>query len=235
LADLANHAWPCLLLWAAELICREAAHYKLEAASLMDQIIDRIRAKPPHQPPYVLEDVQAHPPRKLFTWLGVEWLGTSLWWLALVWIMVLGVLLGFLLAPASVRRVRQKLRFGLTYGGLIAFSVLTHQVGQVLAGRLAGAPMKGVVFTATLAYHIYADRLEYPSSVHLTRALGGPAANLLLGMGALVASRAPGRHPFARFLAALNLAFSLASLTPLPTMDGGAALYELRHWRSRVD
>ena len=92
--------------------------------------------------------------------------------------------------------------------------------------------MKGVVFTATLAYNTYPEEAPLPASVHMTRALGGPAGNLVLGA---VALKLHGRHPRIRglrYLGGLNLLFTCAALTPLPTMDGGAAI---RAWRQRQE
>jgi Zn-dependent protease len=95
-----------------------------------------------------------------------------------------------------------------------------------------GAPLSGVVFTATLAYQLYPEEGDQPSHVHLTRALGGPLAHLLLGLAALLAWSLGGRNRLLGYLAGLNLAFATASMAPIPTMDGGVVLRELRRRRA---
>ena len=107
-----------------------------------------------------------------------------------------------------------------------------HNLAQFLAGKLVGAPLSAVVVTATLMYQIYQGDRTYPSRVHLVRGLGGPAGNLLLGIAALAANAVVGDNGFLRFVTVLNLLFAVASLAPIPTMDGGALLHELQHWRS---
>ncbi len=62
--------------------------------------------------------------------------------------------------------------------------------------------------------------------------LGGPGANLLISILMPPVYLAGERRRFALFLTVVNLAFTLAALTPLPTMDGGAVLHELRNWRA---
>ncbi len=90
--------------------------------------------------------------------------------------------------------------------------------------------MRAVVFTATLAYNTYPEEAPLPARVHMTRALGGPAGNLLLGVVALKLHRRYPRIRALAYLGWLNVLFTCAALTPLPTMDGGAAI---RAWRQR--
>jgi hypothetical protein len=142
-----------------------------------------------------------------------------------LWLFALGLLLARRTAPGRGRAAT--LRLGAAYALLTAASMVWHQVGQILAGRLVGAPLSGVVFTATLAYQLYPAEDDQPRHVHLVRALGGPAAHLVLGLAAGLVWRRR-RTALPGYLAALNLAFAGASLAPLPTMDGGVLLRELR-------
>lgn len=193
----------------------------------MTTLRERLLAEPPNPPPYVLEDVGAAEPRLVVRALGTDWLATESAWISIGWLAVLGQVMARVL-PDRSRRGRAVAGLGFT--GLTAFSMIAHQIGTIAAARSVGAPMKGVVFTATLAYNTYPEEAPLPESVHMTRALGGPAGNLLLAVVALGLHR---RHPRIRALAYLgwlNALFTCAALTPLPTMDGGAAI---RAWRQR--
>ena len=64
-----------------------------------------------------------------------------------------------------------------------------HQLGHAWAARRTGWPMSGVMFIWVLAASLYPrDEPELPARVHVRRALGGPAASLLLAiaMGLIV-------------------------------------------------
>ena len=192
--------------------------------------MDRINAKPPHQPPYVIENAETLPRFKLASFLGVDWLGTPYAWVSPIWILSVGELISFL--GPSKNNLGVQLLTGLGYAFLIAFSIFTHNISQIISGKIVNAPAKAVVITATLFYQEYGDKREYPSRIHLVRAISGPLGNLLLGCGMLVVYFLFGRNNFALFLAIVNLVFTLAALTPVPTMDGGEIIHELRHWRS---
>ena len=193
----------------------------------MTTLRERLLAEPPNTPPYVLEDVGAAEPQLVVRALGTDWLATESAWISIGWLAVLGQIMARVL-PGRSRSGRTLAGLGFT--GLTGVSMLAHQIGTIAAARSVGAPMRAVVFTATLAYNTYPEEAPLPSSVHMTRALGGPAGNLLLGVVALKLHR---RHPRIRALAYLgwlNVLFTCAALTPLPTMDGGAAI---RAWRQR--
>ena len=117
---------------------------------------------------------------------------------------------------------------GLVFGLLIAGSMVVHQLGGVVAGRLVHAPMLEVVFTGTLAYDVYQESEDYSNLIHIVRGLGGPAANLGLGLIMLGIYLAGLSSPFVLFLGILNVLFCFAALTPIPTMDGGIILKHLR-------
>ena len=195
----------------------------------MTALRERLLAEPPKPPPYVLEDVGAAEPQLVVRALGTDWLATEWAWVSVGWLAVLGQVIARVL-PGRSRRGRTLAGLGFT--GLTGFSMLAHQIGTIAAARSVRAPMRAVVFTATLAYNTYPEEPPLPARVHMIRALGGPAGNLLLGVVALKIHR---RHPRIRALAYLgwlNVLFTCAALTPLPTMDGGAAI---RAWRQRQD
>jgi membrane-associated protease RseP (regulator of RpoE activity) len=64
------------------------------------------------------------------------------------------------------------------------------------------------------------------------RALGRPVGNLLLGAGALLLNTVTGPNHYLVLLMVVNFVFFAASGAPLPGLDGGSVLHELRHWRS---
>ena len=108
-----------------------------------------------------------------------------------------------------------------------------HQLGHAWAARRTGHPMTGVRLWGVLSTSVYpADEGPLPARVHVRRALGGPAASLLLTLAAggvaLALRGAPGglRAP-TLFLFLENLfVFTLQALVPLGFNDGAT----LRHW-----
>ena len=123
-----------------------------------------------------------------------------------------------------------RLFLGLGYAVLIAASIVLHTIGHLLFGHWVGYPMQGNLLTATLPVNLY-DGHRYPSRIHVIRSLGGPAMNLLVALVAIGLNRLAGVNQFLTFLAGVNLLFVLAALMPIPTMDGGVLVRELRNWR----
>jgi hypothetical protein len=160
--------------------------------------------------------------------LGIDWMASRLAWGAPVWMVAVGLAIG--LVAESDAAVGTRLLFGLAYGALILASILVHYLGGAVAGRLVDAPMREVVFTATLAYNVYDESRAYPSRVHLIRGLGEPAANLILGavMLGICLSATPSHLVF--FLAILNLSFFVIAMAPFPTMHGGVLV---KHFKAR--
>jgi hypothetical protein len=140
-----------------------------------------------------------------------------------------GIVIGLIAESRATPGTRFLL--GLAYGALILASIVLHYLGGAVAGRLVHAPMRRVVFTATLAYNEYDESREYSSSVHLIRGLGEPAANLILGAVMLGLYLAGNHSHIVFFLAVLNLAFFIIAMAPFPTMHGGVLLKNLKGWR----
>jgi hypothetical protein len=185
--------------------------------------------KPPRTPPYVFEDMERVQPRRLLTVFGIDWMASPSAWVAPIWMLAVGVVIG--LIAESHEAAGKRLLLGLAYGALILASILVHYLGGAVAGRLVHAPMRQVVFTATLAYNVYDESRNYPSRVHLIRGLGEPAANLILGAVMLGLYLAGDHSHLVLFLAVLNLAFFIIAMAPFPTMHGGVVLKNLRAWR----
>ncbi len=192
----------------------------------MSWITDHITAQPPHTPPYVLENTTNVRPLRLCSVLGIDWMASRAAWIAPLWIAAFGVAVSLIAQVGS--GLGQRLIIGLVYGLLAAASIVIHQLGGALAGKLVGAPMRSVTFTATLAYNGYDESTDYSRAIHIVRGLGEPAANLLLGAIMLVLYSAGFDSHFVLFLAVLNLAFFAIALAPLPTMHGGVILKHLK-------
>jgi hypothetical protein len=188
---------------------------------------DFVLSEPPHAPPYVFEDTTRTPPRGLGTLFGIEWLATPTAWISLLWMTAVGIAIAIITESGAAS---QRVLTGLVYAVLIGASILWHQLGGAIAGKLIGAPMRRVTLTATLAYNEYDESRPYPSRVHLIRGLGEPVANLILGAVMLGLYWAGYHRHVVLFLAVLNLAFFVIAMAPLPTMHGGVVLKHLKAW-----
>lgn len=105
---------------------------------------------------------------------------------------------------------------------LVILSALCHELGHLTALRLVGAKVEQIRLTAFGA-EIRADTryLSYGREIFCT--LAGPAINLIL---AVVLARAAGDY----LLAGANLFLGVFNLLPLPSLDGGRALYLAVSW-----
>ena len=102
---------------------------------------------------------------------------------------------------------------------LVGLAALCHELGHLLALRLAGAEVERLRLTAFGA-EILADTrfLPYPREILCT--LAGPAVNLAL---ALILSRMAGDY----ILAGANLLLGGFNLLPIPPLDGSKVLFSL--------
>jgi hypothetical protein len=112
-----------------------------------------------------------------------------------------------------------------------------HQLGHAWAAHRTGWPMSGVMFIWVLAASLYPrDEPELPARTHIRRALGGPAASLLLAivMGMGVWGIRPFTTPIDYLLLYIFLDnllfFTLGAMLPLGFTDGSTLL---RYWPER--
>jgi membrane-associated protease RseP (regulator of RpoE activity) len=176
----------------------------------------------------VFEEFGSAPRRVLGRAFGVEWSTSPSGWLTLPAFGSLGLIAGLLWWDGPLAE-----RVGVgVLAGLVVLSIqILHELGHVVSARLAGGPMREVRFVAVRPLTLYHDAVEPPSRVHLGRAVGGPAMNLLLGLVALPLWGAadPGIGAFLLGMFALiSLAFGLVSLLPIPSVDGEVIWRELR-------
>jgi Zn-dependent protease len=183
------------------------------------------------RPLLVLEDI-AHPSRRLFTALGVEWWATRwawagpLFWLALGWGVAWGERMGQ--GDAVAWGGAQTLWAGAAYGALLWLTNLTHTLGHVVASLAVGTPMDAVVVTSTRDVTVYRGaKRTAPPGVRALRSLGGPLANVLVGVvtvGLEAGPPTPGGAadgtPWLLVFGVLNLCVAAWTLAPVPTLDG---------------
>lgn len=107
---------------------------------------------------------------------------------------------------------------------LVALSALCHELGHLTALKLVGAKVEQIRLTAFGA-EIRTDTryLSYGREIFCT--LAGPAVNLFL---AVVLARVTGDY----LMAGANLFLGVFNLLPLPSLDGGRALYLMVCWAS---
>jgi Zn-dependent protease len=190
------------------------------------KLIQYILREPPAPPPYVPDRLATLRPRRIVRLLNVDWMVSGTAWFAPVWIAGVGIAISLVAHLGD--NTGEGLLVGLLFGLLIAGSMVVHQLGGILAGRFAKAPMLQVVFTGTLAYDLYQESEDYTNRVHILRALGGPVANVALGLIMLAIYFSGFHSPLVLFAGVLNVLFCFAAMMPIPTMDGGIILKHLR-------
>jgi Zn-dependent protease len=109
-----------------------------------------------------------------------------------------------------------------------------HALGHIVGGKLVSSPMDELLLTATRGVNIYhGDQNALPGRVHLGRSLGGPAMNLLAGLGLLALTPGAGAGPGEALLArvmAVNLFMGVGSFLPIPSVDGAVIWREVVRW-----
>ena len=124
---------------------------------------------------------------------------------------------------------------GLLRGTVIFVSILVHELGHAVVGDMLRLRPLGIVV------HGFGGLCQYGRAPTAGRgflaALAGPAAGLVLGLGALVVSLLlPADLPrgialLLHWLVVINLFWSVFNLLPMLPLDGGMMLYHaLRAW-----
>lgn len=165
--------------------------------------------------------------------LGVEiWLtASSLLLSGLLWLLFsAGALLWFGLSIGVAATV------GFTAVILHWLGDLIHHCGHAWVARRIGYPMRRIVSWTIMFTSAYPkDEPPLPAAVHIRRALGGPAASLLITFtsGALLLSLPEGNSPLylltTFFFWENLLVFFLGAFVPLGFTDGSTLL----HWWPR--
>lgn len=156
---------------------------------------------------------------------------------------------GFIVLSAAIGHVArhwfrlrppQAIAGGILAAAIHLLSEFWHQLGHARAARRTGYPMRGIHFFTILGASRYPrDEPVLPPDIHITRALGGPQASLLLaavsGVLALLLRPFGGLLAFLATFTALDnlLVFVLGALTPNPFLetDGVTILRHLQRGR----
>ena len=166
----------------------------------------------------------------MFTLLGLPWTRTSETILFVISRMALGLVAAWLLLPNETPALR--LIWGLVYGLVVISVQVIHTVGHILSSRRVSPPMREVrsllVGFATLYPR---EAVPLPASTHLTRSLGGPIMNLVVGLVALLIWGVIGGHGLS-FFGWVNVALGLIALLPIPGIDGSVIWRELGNYLS---
>lgn len=176
--------------------------------------------------PLLYDDLETSPRRHLFSFAGVPFTATHNAWLGVL--SHIGICIIVALVTLPDRDISTRLLYGVIFGILFDLTYFTHDIGHILSGLYVKSPMDECFITSTRHMDIYRGPQDgLPSRVHLGRSLGGPLANLLLGILALILWLVLG-GPALLFLALLNLIFGAGSFLPLPSIDGEVIWRELR-------
>jgi hypothetical protein len=177
---------------------------------------------------FVLENTEARQHRKIFTLLGVDFIMTQRAWMNIPLMLIVGIVLAFVLAPADPS---SPILIGIGYGILIMIASFCHGLGHIISSRIVGAPMTALVATATVYLTHYNDTEEYPSRIHVGRSIGGPVLNIVVGVIALGLYSSVNNH-FLLFFGGVNLIFAVLTILPIPSVDGAVFFRELRNWKN---
>ncbi len=159
--------------------------------------------------------IETEPRHPVGTVCGVEVARTRGWWLHLLAIVFGGFLLGRVAGNPGHR-----LRDGLQTTAALGAVTGLHQIGHMATARIVDAPMDMLLITPIRIYTLYDDTGKTISrGQDIGRAIGGPAANIGFGLGALVLSMFV-KCRFVRFFGVISALVGLGALTPFAGNDG---------------
>lgn len=175
----------------------------------------------------VIEDYYTLPLRPIGKLFGIPVVATPHAWLNPFLLAGPAFIATFILVPDADLAGRVALTALWALLGLLMSFI--HSIGHILSGKLAGAPMDKLVVTMTRQPNVYeGDQDHYPPRVHILRAIGGPALNLIVGAAAIIVLLVAGYSPTLFVFAGMNLAFGLGALAPVPSVDGEVLARYLR-------
>ncbi|MCH7801673.1 MAG: hypothetical protein IIC24_09065 [Chloroflexi bacterium] len=178
---------------------------------------------------FAFESIEGPRKRKLFTLLGVDYLLTHRFWVNIPLMALAGIATALIFSPTD--RLMLQVPVGIGFGLLIIVSSFCHGLGHIISSRMVNAPMKSLIMTATVNVTHFEDNGEQSSRVHVSRSLGGPVLNLILGVLAIAIYLVALESYFLLFFGIVNLGFGGFTFLPIPSLDGSVILRELRNWR----
>jgi len=181
-------------------------------------------------PAFVFEDILTTPKQRVGALLGIPLYITPYFWLNLVGSLALGFVFSLLAFPGADLLAR--LVWMLVYALLFQGVLFAHDIGHILSGRLARAPMDYLLLTATRHINRYeGDQSQFPPRTHILRASGGPAGNLVAALIGALLWLLLGSIPALGFWTIANLLTGLGALAPTDSVDGGTIAYYLHQMR----
>ncbi len=175
------------------------------------------------QPLGVFENIRTTPRRKLFRFLGVDWVATPYAWLSVPNFLAAGIVLA--LVSRWGEPVGEVLRAGVISGVLLFVMNIVHTIGHILGGHAVNAVMDANLVTATRHINLYLDDPpDLPRRVHLSRAGGGPLLNIAVGLVIALVGAGAWVSTFGMY----NLVAGIGSLAPVHSVDGEVIWRELR-------
>lgn len=159
--------------------------------------------------------IENEPRRQIGHVLDVEVAITRGWWAMPLSMLLGGQLLGRLFGPAG-----HHIRSGLGFTACMAGAGAMHALGHMASARLAGVPMDTLLVTPMRPYTLYDDTGKtITRHQDVGRAIGGPVANLTVGIWALLLSLVV-ENLYLRFFAIASFIVGLAALIPVWGNDG---------------
>src|SRR5215218_4607751 len=159
--------------------------------------------------------IEEEPRRYVGDVAGVEVAITRGWWAPPIAIVGGSQILGRLFGNPG-----HPVRSGFGFAACMAVATTVHALGHATTARMVEAPMDTLLVTPIRPYTLYDDTGEAISGEqHRGRAIGGPAASLAAGFGALALSLLI-KSRYLRFFAVVSTAVGLAALIPAFGNDG---------------
>lgn len=132
----------------------------------------------------------------------------------------LGILFGGLLLGRLSGKPEHRIQRGLKDAIVLGVASTVHQLGHIASARLVHAPMDTLLVTPIRTYTLYDDAHKtITRQQDIGRALGGPTANITVGIGALLLSQVEKCRSL-RFFGIVSAATGLAALIPVAGNDG---------------
>ncbi len=136
------------------------------------------------------------------------------------WVQPLGMLAGGLFLGRLFGKPDHHLRSGLGFAAAIGAAGAVHQLGHIASARMVEAPMDTLLVTPIRTYTLYDDTGDtITGDQHRGRAIGGPAANISLGLVALVLSLLINNR-YLRFFGVVSTFIGFGALAPFGGNDG---------------
>jgi hypothetical protein len=136
------------------------------------------------------------------------------------WAQSLGMLLGGQLLGRIFGNPNHQVRSGICYSAMMAAAGAVHSMGHIASARMVEAPMDTLLVTPIRTYTLYDDTGDtITGDQHRGRAIGGPAANIAAGFGALFLSLFI-KNRYLRFFSIASTLIGLGALVPVAGNDG---------------